>query len=358
MILRRQSQKGYGDQLQAGRDLVILQGVDAATVNQIIDSRAEILRQEFTAEALSKVDERVDALTHAIFSKFSSPKMFEAFSDPDFQFNVLEAQRSASRSGDDDDVDLLADLLSLRAEYRDSARLKMATRRALDVVGQLSHEGVTGLSALWFGLTLSCGANYLGEFLGFIDEFVAPLLSELPSGTNWISDLQVLDCVIAGHSGIGNLFSYPRLFANHVPLFVSAGVPALVDEFSVELEAAASGLSRILVPHPLDDARLVPVGANETITKEIAGQIVGKPLSADVIAALDRVLEASQTGQLPRWEELVREKFDEYPNLKAFDAWWHDFPPLAITAVGTAVAYANFRRIHPGRAMPLYSSLF
>lgn len=59
--------------------------------------------------------------------------MLAAFASPDFQFNILEAQRSAARSSSGDDLDLLVDILAQRAEFTETPRLKMATRKALDV---------------------------------------------------------------------------------------------------------------------------------------------------------------------------------------------------------------------------------
>ena len=133
MKFHRQKQiGGDAENIQAGRDVVVnVSGVTPEVAVAIFESRMEILRQEFSTQAQSLVDERMDRLQQALFEMFKTPKLLAAFANPDFQFNILEAQRSAARSGNAEDIGLIVDILVQRAASKETPRLRVATERHL-----------------------------------------------------------------------------------------------------------------------------------------------------------------------------------------------------------------------------------
>ncbi len=147
---------GDAENIQAGRDVVVnVSGVTPEVAVAIFESRMEILRQEFSTQAQSLVDERMDRLQQALFEMFKTPKLLAAFANPDFQFNILEAQRSAARSGNAEDIGLIVDILVQRAASKETPRLRVATRKALEVAGLLSTNSLAGLTALWYLVSLA-----------------------------------------------------------------------------------------------------------------------------------------------------------------------------------------------------------
>jgi hypothetical protein len=353
----RQVQRGGdGNQFQAGRDIVHITGLDVETAREIFESRAVMLRAELTAHAEAVVNARVTGLERALFAKFGTPELLQAFANPDFQFNVLEAQRSAARSGDAADIDLIVDLLVQRAEASESPRLRVATRRALETVGQLSTEALAGLTVLWYGISLTPEEHTLPELLRSMNTHLEPLVADLPTDAKWLGDLSLVDCVQVGFSGIGALKNLIQFIGERkAPAFTCRGFPSSLEDISSSLRAIHPQFESLIVAHPLDEARRVLLGRDEQDARKLASG-VAVTMSVDISKVEAAIAEAvTATGydeRLPQWEELLRARFKDFQALEVIDSWWKDLPPLSITAVGVAIAFANLKRLLPRVSLP------
>ncbi len=356
MKLHRQKQSGGdGENIQAGRDVIVnVTGVTPEVAVEIYESRSVLLRQEFSSQAQSLVDERMDRLRVALFEMFKTPELLSAFANPDFQFNILEAQRSAARSGSVDDIGLIVDILAQRAAAKETPRLRVATRKALEVAGLLSTSTLAGLTALWYVVSLSPVEANLNSFLTGMDENLAPLVDELPKDGKWLGDLALLDCITLGTRGFGTLKTVTQLIGeNKVPAFTCAGIDRGRDDASKSLQDVDLRLGSLVVPHPLDSSLTVLIGRDEDNIREIATTVCGGALADDAEAALTSLIAEMRLQQrISDYETKLNIEIDKFPSVAAVRDWAQDFPAVDLTSVGIAVSYANLRRVLPGVTLP------
>jgi hypothetical protein len=358
-VSERQRQSGGETQLQAGRDIVVHNGMDYDAVKDIVEASAERLRRELTSHAESIVNIRLATLEEKALPRLSFPELIDAFEDPDFQFNILEAQRSASRTDRPEDIDLLVDILEQRAATPASPRLKLATRKALDVVGQLSDGPLSGLTVLWYGTKLFPEASTLDVFLTHMNDHLAVLSQSLPvMGGGWIIDLASLDCIQLG-VGFGQLKNFVQLLGqNKAPGFICEGMSSdVANQHRAALTNASGSFSGIIAAHPLDPNRCSLLSPSEGHLRGRLAQLEagGVVVTTEMKSALDAAIIDNRYGQeLPNWESLLRTEVRKFEALHAIDTWWSDFPALQVTPVGVAVGYANLRRLLPGQMNPSF----
>lgn len=363
-MLRKQQQRDGETQLQAGRDLIqnVSVGLGYKDAVEIFDSRAALLRDELTVEARAIADERLEVLETKLLEAISKAGFLGAFADPDFQFNILEAQRSAARTDQPEDIDVLVDLLVQRVATPGTPRLRVATRKALDVVGQLSEESLAALTALWYGLRLFPENFPMPAFLSAVDSHVQTFVGKLPLDRRWLSDLGVLDCVQLG-IGVGQLKSFPQLLGeSKCTGFVCRGMDEeTANRRREELYIAAKASAKVfiapnafdtllIVPHALDDDRFALIGSSERSFRKAIEPLLRQFPGAEFSAVIESVIADNHYEErCPNWLAKLKAKTREYRSLLAIDDWWHDLPALEVTAVGVALGYANLRRLLPGQ---------
>jgi hypothetical protein len=357
MTDRQEQRGGDGPNLQAGRDIVLQAGLSVGDAHAIYDSKTALLRAELTAEAEELVSARISRLEQTLFARLGSPELLGAFKNPDFQFNLLEAQRSASRTGDTGDIDLIVDILVQRAESPESPRLRVATRRALETVGQLSNDALTGLTVLWYGTTLSPAAYVLSDFLGHMNQQLAPLVAGLPTDDKWLGDLSLLDCIQAGFTGIGNLKSFVQLTGEKFPAAICNGWSSTTDDdVAASFRELHPGLEAFVIDHPLQADRRTLLGRDETLIRKIAGDFAREAFLDEVRvqAAIEHAITVCALNtRAPQWEQLFSTQLRSFEALAAIDDWWTaTFPPMSITAVGVAISFANLKRLCPSVSLP------
>jgi hypothetical protein len=339
-------------QFQAKGNIEIHQhGLDPVAAMEIFDARAEVLKRELTAHAESVVDERLGELSTRLEVRVREvPEILPAFADPDFQFNLLEAQRSASRSGEEDGYDLLVDLLTQRALTPSTPRLKLATRRAIDIVAELGNDSLAGLTTLFYGLKVIPIADTLDSMLQAIDDHVAPFVPVLPGDHSWLADLDVLDCISVSAPGLGGLKPMRQLLADRLTGFTCTG---MTEEEAVTVRDRFAGFinnpETVAVGHPLAPERFCLLGPNEAQFRQKIGDAMGQRMTDPaVVDAVDQAVLLNQyEQQWPEARDALAERVADFPSLSALYEWWTGFPSMTLTAVGTAVAHANLRRALP-----------
>lgn len=360
----RQIQRGSaGQQLQAGRDIHLVTGLTVEVAREIIDAKAEVLRREFSDHAQELVAYRLEQFERLLLYKFSNANLLSAFADPDFQFNVLEAQRSAARSGSEDDLGLLVDLLAQRAGATPTPRMKLATRRALDMVGQVSHESLVGLTVLWYGVSLSPMSDSLDQALHAMEQHLSPLVDAgLPTDQRWMTDLAILDCIQLSVGGLGQLKAFQQLLVEHkFPGFTARGFDAqTADGFKAALEKVHVGLGDLITPHRLSPDRFCLAGKSEERFREIVSEVSSATSpGADFLTIVNEAIAQNQYDQrAPECEEGLQRLLSNHAALPAVNEWWKTFPAAEITPVGVALAYANLKRLLPEVQFVSIDSLF
>jgi hypothetical protein len=341
--------------VSAGRD--INYGVNEEIVKQLLDTKAaEILAQTATAQAVAM--DRVNTLTQLILPFLSQASTSKILEDPDYMFNITDAQQAAARSSTEEDLRLLSDLLERRSQYPSpSQRHKMATRRAIQVVGQVSPEDLDTLTILWYGTKMHPNANEPLAHRTATAKRFAPFLSNgLQSNNEWLIELGILDCLHVNNGGLQHLKSFPEIYADiTAPGFFCLGMEK--DEAEIakgKLDLIEKGLSKLIIEHPMSSDRYCLRVSNRTQIDKMLGQIE-KLASRKELAAFNEVIEQNRFDQkLPNYIEISKKFLAEDPALKSLCEWWADakLPSLDVTSIGTVLAYSHFHKTLPEMTGP------
>jgi hypothetical protein len=346
MTKNKQIQKAVVAQ-QAGRDINNLQGASVDEIVTLLDNFKESLRSEFNL-ANTRTTSQVDKLTRIIVPKLTDDELRSAFADPAFQMNIGDAYRSAISTDSDDDIQILSNILEARARIKSpTPRHKMATKKALEVVGQISNNDLDTLTLLWFGLRMIPQGMTLDACLSMLETYLQPFVeSGIQENRGWIADLDILDCFQVSNTGINHLKSFAELIAdNKYPGFFCTGMDEEEAKTArVKLKSIKAGLEQLVVEHPFNSNRFVLMQFNEEKIREIVSNNV-KTMTPRRISLLDEVVALNKYGQkIDNFVHESSERIKNYPSLKLISEWWReDFPAMDITSVGIVLAYSNFK---------------
>lgn len=150
MTRQDQSVDTGGTAIQAGRDVVVQQGISAEQMAEIMVAVGKQLAV-FTSEARQIADERIVAFQQSILARFAKPGEAnpEAFKDPDFQYLLADAQEAVARSGDQAVRETLVDIIARRSMEKDRTRLALTLNHAAKLAANLTENEFAALSLVY-----------------------------------------------------------------------------------------------------------------------------------------------------------------------------------------------------------------
>lgn len=102
--------------------------------------------------AMEKVEERIEKFDDAIMLKLANDNVqdYSAFTEPDVQYAIYEAQNNYARFGTDEMLSTLSSLVAERVKRnQDDFSLKITIDKAISITGMLSVEQLNHLSLLF-----------------------------------------------------------------------------------------------------------------------------------------------------------------------------------------------------------------
>lgn len=342
---------------QALGDIVIN---DTATFVELLNSTAEKLRAEYNL-AIAKQSFQLEKFTALIIPRLTREEYRKAFEQPDYLLNVTEAQKSAIRTDSEDDLLLLADILEQRAQIvQPTPRHKMATRKALDVVGQLSQDDLDTLTLLWYGMYMTPSANIFAQSIASLNQHVAPFVaSGIPKNDSWVADLDILDCINVSSSGLNHLKSFAQLFTeNKYPGYFASGME--IEEANNArklLKSVKLGFENLVINHPVTPDRFLLFGTGEEQFRQIIRNNVklteARTKKIDTVVALNKY-----SSKINDHINEAKKAMSKYKELEKLNGWWDDkLPVMSMTPVGIVLAYSNFHKTLPTVGCPSLPSL-
>lgn len=257
MTEQKQSIGIGGEGYQAARDLTINNVMSAEQMAQIMMALAGQL-QIFIGEAQNKFDQRCAELRDDILKEFADERRgarAEAFSDPDFQFAVKEAQNSYGRSGKAELRNELVKLLTERSKIDSGTRPALILNDAISVSGSLTAQEYSALAILFIiKYVIFQNSFSYGNLLDRISGSTAYFMDNLPQENFSYEYLESLRCLSIAQVGSANLWNIlrdnsPGLFTEGFTFdeLMDSGGKALTEEFINKL---------ILHVHGTDGVRL------------------------------------------------------------------------------------------------------
>jgi hypothetical protein len=256
---QRQSAAGESTALQAGRDIVVVQGVTATEVRQIaLDLiRANLL--EYAGAARATALARGDEISEKFVAKLQTenPNGLEQARTPGFQDALFTVQKEHAKAGDKDLADLLVDLLVDRTKQRERDFIQLVLSESLVTAPKLTNAQINLLSVIFLiRYVVMNGAGTLQQLSARLN--VPPLLGEFATSASALQHLEFAGC---GTSSIGSV-GLEQILANAYPGLFKLGFT------QEQLEAAnlsADAKANLIMPCLNDATKFQVAALNERV---------------------------------------------------------------------------------------------
>jgi hypothetical protein len=360
-------------------------GIDEERARTICKEEYAIAKANWTQEAQGIAQERVMALEDKLIPKMKQhDETLKIFGDPAFQFVLRKAQISAASSGEERDLDMLSELIVHRAEQNGKRERTLGITKAIEIIDQIPESSLIGLSTFYAIDRYEPKSFDIHQGLKTLDNLYKSILNdiELPVGTQWIENLDVLSAVRMGSSGIQSFKKMEEFLSNQL-----AYLPMGIERNSQEYNEILSELHKVgfydpkeeiaelnedngdnkkvlkiemplFKEHPLREGFLICAYPPEAFTEgnsisikvNLGAQELDIPLNREQFLAFKHLSEITyKDGRNVEslTSKLIKE-WDNYENLKNVRIWWNQLPIFfTITPIGVAIANAYIRTKYP-----------
>lgn len=358
--MAKQNQKAGDNSQQLQADQIVVNiGIDEKRAREIYQEMNLQLRKDYSQEALSIANSRVAEFENRLLPKMENVDgALEAFADPSFQLLLVEAQKTAASTERPADYDLLSELLIYRFQKGENRVTRAGISRAVEIVDEISDDALLGLTvshamSQFFPTSgdIHQGLNVLNDLFGKI------IYGMLPSGTEWLDHLDILDAVRI--NSFGNLKKIKQFYPEILAGYIDVGIEKDSENHQKAIEILTSKriASSIIVEHALnkDFVRVNLSSKNQVNSLNLQhlqikdGQISLQPipLSEEQITALNDVYNLYKKDEKLKQENINKfmEEWDKRPNLKILREWWDNIPTsYQLTSVGKVLAHSNAQR--------------
>ena len=363
----KQVQKaGDNSQQVQVEQVTVYNGITEQRAREIFSEMNAVARQSYTEDAYALAFKRVSLFEELLMSKIEKVDgLLEAFGDPSFQFLLTDAQKRAAASERGADYEMLTELLVNRVQNNDDRKNKASIAKAVSIIDQVDDDALCAL-------TISNVLNAFGPSSGNITEGLKTMADlfdelcymELPTGSEWIYHLDILDAVRI--STLGNFRKFNDYYPQLLDGYTCVGIPKETDTYmkAVQLLSETELPIGILTDHELLDGyvrlnirdrslitdRIVPIEYTE-------GQIIVP--NEKEIEVLNDIWSLYSTEN--KLHEQVKESFiarwDEHKSLQRIHLWRDSIPTsFSITPIGRVLAHANAQRY--SKSIPAFNGLY
>ena len=360
-------------------------GIDEERARTICKEEYAIAKANWTQEAQGIAQERVMALEDKLIPKMKQhDETLKIFGDPAFQFVLRKAQISAASSGEERDLDMLSELIVHRAEQNGKREQTLGITKAIEIIDQIPESSLIGLSTFYAIDRYKSESFDIHQGLKSLDNLYKGIINdtELPVGTQWIENLDVLSAVRMGSSGIQSFKKMEEFLSNQLAC-LPMGIERNSQEYNeillelhnvslydpkeeiAELNEDNGDNKKILkieIPlfkeHPLREGFLICTYPPEAFTEgnsinikvNLGAQELDIPLNREQFLAFKHLSEITyKDGRNVEslTSNLIKE-WNNYETLNKVMVWWNQLPIFfAITPIGVAIANVYIRTKYP-----------
>lgn len=360
MIRDKQSQEaGDNSQLVQAGTINFYNGIDEKRAREICAETYEIARRDFTADAYACANERVQKFEDSLLPKIQKIEgALSAFADPSFQFLLTNAQRAAAATEREADYDMLSELLICRITKGQVRKNRAGISRAVEIIDKIDDDALCALTVVHAVNSISPNAASCKTGIEVLANLFEKLIyMELPSDTDWIEHLDILDAVRI--DSLGSFKKIDEYYPEKLSGYSCAGICSNSDAYTkaVKLLENVGFSSSCFMPNELLDGYVrLPVVTKQGINKLIVNEEIiddGKqiktstPINEEQILALQKIWDMYSTDNevIQMTKAAFMSLWDSYPSLQRLHTWWDSIPfSFTITHVGTALAHTNARR--------------
>ena len=362
--LQKQIAGDNSTQIQASGNIIINNsgGITTETAIEIYKSLFERDKALCVSEAVSKATERVNSLLDKLMGEIlklkEKGKILEAFEDPAFQALLMNAQKSAACSENETSIDILTELIISRVNKGDNVQNRIGINHAIEIIDQVDADSLCALTVLYAveNYIYTTGDPIVG--LKQLDKLYRSLIQqELPCFDKL--RLDGLDILKIIRINITNNFrKFDEYFPSGVLGYSSAGIAKNSKEYSdaqeilKDTDVASVLVDNVFMPgyvrlNVVDEEHLDKI-KTVAVVDGINTFIPIKAKDAEALHKVWGLYTKDQKINKTAAEAFMKEA-DSLPAIKQIHEWWDSFPYyFDITRTGSAIAYANAKRISSG----------
>ncbi len=326
-----------GKAYQAGRDLVVQQGISPSQMADIMVSLAQTLTK-YQADAMKVVEQRLSEFQSKVIDQFADTNRADpsAFCDPDFQCLLNEAQSEYVRSGDSVLGDTLIDIIARRSLEKGRNRLTLTLNDAVNTACRLTHNEFASLSIVYvLKYTQNTSVISFETLCRYLREGVMPFFDDLSSEQMSFSYLEARSCASISLAEI----KFPQLLSSIYGGALGHGV----DRADIEAhlpDGRKDALDPFIIPCLHDAAKFQPNGLNSSVFTEATRNT---ELPRDTIKNVWNVFANS----IPSGDNLIQMLLPHVPNIDKLRDIWDSTPlrQLQLNSLGITIGHANAIRL-------------
>ena len=330
--------------------------------NNIKGLLKDILNEEVVAiqdSLFDKLSFRINSFQKVVNDKvIDIEKAIEALKNPEVYQDTLNACKAAAFSNKNSDYEILTELLVNRYEMNDNVCRNAGIKGAISIVNQVSDEAMLGLTLLfcytkYISLDQSASA-ILDKLDGIFSKF---MYANLPSGKNWIYNLEMLNAVSLNY--MEKYKDAPERYREVLKDFVVTGVAKESDSYvkAVKLVKEASfpcPLDQVLIDNDLLEGYVIVNGyLVNNINKGTQLKITRDGIDERYDPtdkqkeALRQVLSlySHASDKKLKVNKNFNNEWNKRSNLTKLSIWLKQLPcNVILTPIGMALAHANAKR--------------
>lgn len=357
-IQQTQTASDNANQIQASSiQTVNINGINEKRAREIYDEKFEIAAKSLSHEAKTIAEGRIASFEDKLMGRMANIEdSLSAFSDPGFQMLLIEAQKAAASTEREPDYDLLTELMIHRFKRGENRTVRAGIERAVEVVDKISDEALLGLTVLHAVGTFTPTSGKIYDGLNILENLFSKLIyGELPSGTEWLDHLDVLDAVRI--SNIGTMKTIEQYYPESLDGYVVTGIKKDSEEHrqAIAILKDAGFQDGMLVDHQLLEGyvRLSIVNLKSIDNMKLLQIIQPSSIRWDDItenqkSALKKVYELYSTDaeEKSRILQIFMDEWNKRAGLNKLREWWdsNTSQSIQITSVGRVLAHSNAQR--------------
>jgi hypothetical protein len=306
---------------------------------------------EHTDEAMEVVRERIEQLDTRVVQVLGGRDRLGAFADPAFLRTFKRAQEGAASSERESDYDMLAALLSERADNPRDRTARAGIERAIEVIDRVDDDALRGLTVMNALSGWSPSSGYVMAGLNDMAALLARLMDgPLPSGGDWIDHLDILNAARITSGQTFRRFDdyYPERFTG----YISPGVPEGNVPSTIGGKFENVSWEGFVVNHELRPGYVRFQAASERAARKNLGQLgFDEEHVAEIVTAAKSTFGLGLVDEYSKSALAVRLR--ETPTFNQIATWWDGLPTaFDLTAVGKVLATANAFRLDTEKFLP------
>lgn len=331
-------------------------GISEERCRAIFDEKWAIAIKELTFESVDTAEERRKEFQTVLLPRLEKENDgFKSFSDPGFQYLLMDAQRAAVTSDRKADFQLLSELLAQRVKDGSVVKTQIHIKKAIEVLPYLPDDALLGLTVSFMLLKLIPLSGNISQGLKVLDNTYQHVIGngQLPCDSQWVDTLGACGLVNIAVGGILSMNRAIDILASKLAGYSIPGIMKGSENYykAISILEESKLPSNILIDHELNSeyVRIAVVSENQIDQLKSVKELQNL-MRITIYINDEQKMALHQIYSLYESDEKIKSDFIErldaeiqkYQYLKLATDWWNQIPEVyQITMTGEILANAN-----------------